>query len=184
MSSGYPDNPPDGQRPLDAQAMAQARASALVPGVLLIVTGVLSMIGTSLALIQLPEVPARMDEAIAKIDADPKVPQDQKDTVREILTSVKEVAQHPAAPAGYIAGLVASLVVVVGGVKLMNLSGTALPVAGSVLAMIPCTVGCCCLLGLPAGIWGLVVLSRPDVRAAIAARRTAPPPDPDAQYMR
>jgi len=35
--------------------------------------------------------------------------------------------------------------------------------AGAVVAMLPCQ--CCCLLGLPAGIWALVVLNKPEVNS-------------------
>ena len=76
------------------------------------------------------------------------------------------------------------VLILLGGVKLMNLSGTGLPITGSILAMIPCTSSCCCLIGLPAGIWALVVLSRPDVKAAIAANRSGRSMNPDDQYMR
>jgi hypothetical protein len=34
----------------------------------------------------------------------------------------------------------------------------------SIVAMIPCFA--CCLVGLPVGIWALVVMSKPEVRAA------------------
>jgi hypothetical protein len=40
-----------------------------------------------------------------------------------------------------------------------------LAMAGSILAMVNIGNACCCL-GLPFGIWALVVLARPDVRAA------------------
>lgn len=35
----------------------------------------------------------------------------------------------------------------------------------AILAMIPC-VSPCCLLGLPLGIWALIVLLKPEVKAA------------------
>lgn len=35
----------------------------------------------------------------------------------------------------------------------------------SVIAMIPCWGGCCCI-GLPVGIWALLVLLKPEVKAA------------------
>jgi hypothetical protein len=37
--------------------------------------------------------------------------------------------------------------------------------AASIIAMIPC-VSPCCLLGLPIGIWALVVLMKPEVKSA------------------
>jgi hypothetical protein len=33
----------------------------------------------------------------------------------------------------------------------------------SVVAMLPCQ--CCCLFGLPFGIWALVVLNKPEVKS-------------------
>jgi hypothetical protein len=39
-------------------------------------------------------------------------------------------------------------------------------VIASVAAMLPCTVSCCCILGLPVGIWSLVVLMKPEVKQA------------------
>ena len=35
----------------------------------------------------------------------------------------------------------------------------------SILAMIPCTASCCCFIGIPVGIWCLVVLGKPEVKA-------------------
>jgi hypothetical protein len=35
-----------------------------------------------------------------------------------------------------------------------------------ILAMIPCSA--CCLLGIPLGIWGLVVINNPEVRGAFS----------------
>jgi hypothetical protein len=36
-------------------------------------------------------------------------------------------------------------------------------IAASIVAMIPCVSPCCCI-GLPVGIWALVVLSKGDVK--------------------
>lgn len=63
---------------------------------------------------------------------------------------------------------VCSLIITLGGVKMRGASGRGLAMAGSVLSMIPCTSSCC-LIGLPIGIWALVVLNNPDVKAAFAA---------------
>ena len=39
--------------------------------------------------------------------------------------------------------------------------------AASVLALIP-VVNCCCVVTMPAGLWGLITLMNPDVKAAFA----------------
>ena len=41
-------------------------------------------------------------------------------------------------------------------------------VVASILAMIPC-ISPCCIIGLPIGIWALVVLMKPEVKAAFTS---------------
>ena len=50
-------------------------------------------------------------------------------------------------------------------VKMMKLEHRGLAYAASILAMIPC-ISPCCILGLPFGIWSLVVLADNDVKSA------------------
>jgi hypothetical protein len=188
--SSYPDDRyddgrdrPDGPR-ADGRTIERARAAVRVPATLLIITGALVMIGAVLSFVRLPAMAAEMDNAIAEVDADPNMPADQKDFLKKVFTSMKEYAENPATPYGIALSGVFGLLIIVGGVKLLNLSGPTFPVVGSILAMIPCTSSCCCLLGLPAGIWALVALNSPDVRAAIAANRSGAAVNPDDQYMR
>jgi len=51
------------------------------------------------------------------------------------------------------------------GLKMMRLESYALAITGCILALIPC-VSPCCLIGLPFGIWGLVVLNDQTVKPA------------------
>jgi len=62
-------------------------------------------------------------------------------------------------------GLATSVIVLVGAIKMQRLENHSLAVVASILALLPFTSPCC-VLGLPFGIWSLVVLYRPDVRAA------------------
>jgi predicted Ser/Thr protein kinase len=79
-----------------------------------------------------------------------------------------------------LAGLILSAVIFAAGLKLKRLEAYTLCVVGSVLAILV-TPGN--LIGLPIGIWALVVLTQRDMRAAFAARargtlRTLPPLPP------
>ncbi|MGI8978501.1 MAG: hypothetical protein ACR2FY_04695 [Pirellulaceae bacterium] len=65
-------------------------------------------------------------------------------------------------------GLVTGIVMIVGAVKMMRLKSHGLATFASVLAMLPC--GPAWLLGLPMGIWSLVVLNRRNVKEAFEAR--------------
>jgi hypothetical protein len=53
--------------------------------------------------------------------------------------------------------------VLFGAIKMLRLQSRGLATAACIVAMLPCS--CCCLLGLPFGIWGLVVLNKPDVKS-------------------
>lgn len=64
-----------------------------------------------------------------------------------------------------VVGLVMAGVVFFGASKMMKLEMYGLAISASVIAMIPC-VSPCCLLGLPIGIWSLVVLLNNEVKAA------------------
>ncbi|WP_375771586.1 hypothetical protein NR798_12030 [Archangium gephyra] len=53
-----------------------------------------------------------------------------------------------------------------GGLQMTKFRMYGLALAASIISVIPCFSCCCCVIGLPVGIWSLVVLSRQDVRAA------------------
>jgi hypothetical protein len=57
-----------------------------------------------------------------------------------------------------------SLFVLASGYQMLKLKYYGLSYAGAIIAMLP--LNHCCLLGLPFGIWALVVLSRPEVKDA------------------
>lgn len=65
---------------------------------------------------------------------------------------------------GFI-GLVMAVVVFLGASKMKNAESYGFAMAAAIIAMIPC-VSPCCLLGLPLGIWALIVLLKPEVKAA------------------
>jgi hypothetical protein len=60
---------------------------------------------------------------------------------------------------------------IIGGVNMLKVRSYALSVTGSIIALFPFALGF--FVGLPFGIWSLVVLFRPDIRAAFARARGA-----------
>src|ERR1051325_2225971 len=52
--------------------------------------------------------------------------------------------------------ILVGVVIVVGAMKMQKLQNYNLAMAAAVIAMIPC-VSPCCLIGLPAGIWAIVI---------------------------
>lgn len=55
--------------------------------------------------------------------------------------------------------------VIFGALKMKNLQSYGLSMAAAVIAALPCTSPCC-FLGLPLGIWAIVVLMNQDVKAS------------------
>ena len=69
---------------------------------------------------------------------------------------------------GVISNIIAFLLsglIFLGAMKMKKLENYGLAITASIVAMIPC-LSPCCLLGLPIGIWALVVLSKPEVKSA------------------
>jgi hypothetical protein len=67
--------------------------------------------------------------------------------------------------AGVINLMIAALngFVLFGAIKLLRLRNLSVATVASVVAMLPCQ--CCCLFGLPFGIWALMVLNKPEVKS-------------------
>ncbi len=59
----------------------------------------------------------------------------------------------------------AGILVIYGAVKMQRLESFGLAVTSSILSLVPC-VTCCCCLGIPFGVWALVVLNRSEVRSS------------------
>jgi len=64
-----------------------------------------------------------------------------------------------------VIGILTSVLIFVGGLKMKKLESYGFAMAASIIAMIPC-ISPCCFLGLPVGIWALVVLAKPEVKSA------------------
>jgi len=62
-------------------------------------------------------------------------------------------------------GLLVAGFIIYSSLEMRKLSQWGLAVGASVVAMVPC-VSPCCLIGLPVGIWSLVVLTKPEVKGA------------------
>ncbi len=61
--------------------------------------------------------------------------------------------------------LALSAFVIFGALKMKNVQRFGIAMAAAIVAMIPCLSPCCCI-GLPIGIWALVVMNKPEVKSA------------------
>jgi len=66
-----------------------------------------------------------------------------------------------------LVGIAVGAVIIFGALKMRKLQNYNLAMTAAILAMVPCSA--CCIIGLGAGIWSLVVLMKPEVKAAFTA---------------
>jgi hypothetical protein len=180
--SGYP-NDRFADNPSNLDWLNDAHVAVRLPATLLIVIGMLSLLLATLLLIQLDSIPDKLDQIIAEISANPQLAKEDKDKQIDFFTAVKDsIETHRTAFVTYYAiNIACSILVVIGGINMLRLSGPAIPIISCVIAILPgALVWCCCFGGFPVGIWALVVLNRPDIRAAMAQRPIDEnPDDPD-----
>ena len=69
--------------------------------------------------------------------------------------------------------LACSALVFLGGTKMKQLQSYGLAVAASIVSILPCN-GCCCV-GLPIGVWALMILLTADVKLAFSRNTPLPP---------
>jgi len=64
-----------------------------------------------------------------------------------------------------ILGMIMAGVCLFGSIRMLSLKSYGLAMATAIMMLIPCG-GCCCCLNIGAGIWALIVLSKPEVKDA------------------
>ena len=71
----------------------------------------------------------------------------------------------PAGLMGHLFGLLVNGFLILAAFRMLSLRSYGLCMTAAVVAVVPCTAPCCCL-GMAAGVWALVVLTRPEVKQA------------------
>jgi len=69
--------------------------------------------------------------------------------------------------AANIIGMLMAVVVFMGALKMKNLQNYGFAMTAAIVAMVPC-VSPCCWIGLPIGLWALIVLNKPEVKSAFS----------------
>jgi hypothetical protein len=130
-------------------------SAVLAPAILLMIVGFLGFIvNTGQAVVYLA-APEFMDKTMERMMGPAFVEKDpaKKDAQRILGSGLS-----------FLFGLL-GLFVFIAAIQMARRRTYGLAMAGSILAMVNVGNLCCCL-GLPFGIWALIVLARPEVRAA------------------
>ena len=149
------DLPPPDFNPSRAKAAQDLAVPAILMMVLAGLWGLYSLYGM-VSSAGTAEQLAAIDNALAQY------PPELRDKMTGMLammrsTSFRVFSQLPS--------LAVSAVVILGAWKMKNLQNYGLAMTAAIVCVIPCC-GPCCGLGIIPGIWSLIVLNRPDVKAA------------------
>jgi hypothetical protein len=123
-----------------------------VPAIGILVAGALS------ACISLYGAVAGLMGSASKTEIPPGMPPETERLLKTYLTTLEPLT----IPLNLLT-LLLGIVTLLAGVKMLQRRAYGLVMTGVILGMIPCLSGCCCI-GLPFGIWALIVLSNPEVR--------------------
>ncbi|HUJ44150.1 MAG TPA: GYF domain-containing protein [Opitutaceae bacterium] len=132
-------------------AGARARALDLVsgPAIGLIVTGILGISAGVLGILWLAFM---MGSAPALRGMTPEA------------ARMFQLLMGPVGIAARVVGIIASIFILIGALRMQKLANYGLAMTAAIVAMVPC-LSPCCVIGLPIGIWALVVLVKPEVKS-------------------
>jgi hypothetical protein len=131
---------------------AQARQDVSLPAILLMVMSALTFLYGLVSLLR-PVDTEQLDQLRNNPDLAPMM------GMMEFMTST---GGRVAVSLPY---LILNALIFFGALKMKNLQGYGLAMTAGILSLIPCCGPCVCL-GIPVGIWALVTLRKPEVRAS------------------
>lgn len=145
---------PGGPVPGGPPSSNYAADTLKVPAIFLIIIGALGILMALWGIIQ--SATGMNEEALAQMMANPDIPP----MVRQWVAA----SQSWGAVMNVIV-LLTSAFVIYGGLQMMKLQNFGMAMGAAIVAMIPCFGPCCCL-GIPVGIWALVLLNKPEIKAS------------------
>jgi hypothetical protein len=164
-----PPNPPSLYAPARPGMAPEAAAAAVKgPAIALIVIGALSVL---LALWSTADdlfFPASLEQTMATMSSllQSFGPDVQKSLSNPQTQSMLQISSNPWVKIPLdILTLGLSVIILMGATRMLALRSYEFAFVAAIMVMIPCvTPSCCCLLGLPFGIWALMVLRKPGIR--------------------
>ncbi|WP_224241647.1 hypothetical protein [Hyalangium gracile] len=131
-----------------------AREMVSTPAILLMVVGGITVVSALFGIVQ--NLVGSNEAAMAEMMNNPQIPEGAKSAI---------AAMSKGGIFSSLFQLALGSVTVFGGLKMKNLESFGLAMAASIIAIIPC-IGSCCCIGIPIGIWSLIVLNKPEVKSA------------------
>ena len=130
-----------------------------IPALCLIVTAGLNSLLALYGVLKTLFFPDSADQILAQM---PVVDDPQ---AKQLINSMVHWMTGPPATAFDALGLILSLVILAGAIRMLALRNYEFAFLAAILAIVPCVTPCC-FLGLPFGIWAVIVLRKPGVKDA------------------
>jgi len=154
VSAALPSSPASGRWGAANTGREWALAQVKTPGLLLVLFGALMGLFTLIAMATTAsQAPGTL----------PTLPPETPEWLRNLMQMQANMPPW-VAWAQIVMGVVVDALVIVGGVQMMRLGNRGLAMTAGILVMVPCFTSCCCLLGLPLGIWVVKLCSASNVR--------------------
>jgi hypothetical protein len=148
----------------DSRRILERAKSAVMPAAIcLIILGVISLLGGIANAYSYMTFDEQWDMQVKTQTADPNKTAQQKKEIQDQMESLRKPVSYLVLAVGSIGILVAAFIIFAG-VNMMRLKSRGMAVMASILSMVPFFTGCCCVIGIPVGIWALMVLGRPEVK--------------------
>lgn len=126
-----------------------------VPAIGLIISSIISLLLSLVALIRIHSTAAQLQEL------DSILSQMNNPQLQQFVDSFGHFMSGPFGIANYLFQILISILILIGAIKMLSLRGYELCYAAAILAVVPCITPCCgWILGLIFGIWAMTVLGK------------------------
>jgi len=157
----------------DRRATDIAKSAVSTPAIMLIIHAILGLLGVVYGIVTIstsnPAEEFRKQRVVE--ENRPGLDANQKAATKQTYDMVEPAldAYTKALPALTGLGLVVNLLMLIGAIKMKNLSSPGFAKLACVLGIIPCFGGCC-IIGIVGGFMGFSALGKPEVKSAFAIR--------------
>ncbi len=152
---GFGGSPPP---PGDGGLVARAQEQLNVPAILMMVLASLTILSSLYSLV----MAGHQADQLQKMFDDPNIGRQLKE-LKPFLELMSNRAWN-------VIPLVLSGVVLFGAMQMRQVKSYGLSLTAAIITAFPLCTTCCCLFGMPIGIWAIVVLMKPEVKAAFQGR--------------
>ncbi len=157
--------------PREDRAIARGGNAVRAPAIVKLVVAICGVLFSGFWIYQVsqPGFDDSWDRSVEQEMKNPSKTAAEKQQYKDMTDDIREPTKQGLLITSGVS-LIANILIGFSSILLLNLKGRGFGYLTSILMMLP-VVNCCCIVGLPVGIWMLVTLGRPEVKAGFRAAR-------------